>query len=344
MISVTPAQLLKPLKPTLVKWFEQTGAENWLRLVAELPISNRVFLEFHPASAVERCDVITRLMFSDGSLDHWLDRPTREESSAWRKSLQMLEAWRSQVQSGRGALQRAIFLMWLEFDLKSSSDTIGDPALGIGLTPFPDLAALADDLGDYKDLQQALRGFLRLAGPGSKLDGEILRGDPLVLGHLGYMASRGNGDHGVLPLRSCWRCEDLDHVFRILHHAGIPHDIDLLASELRSFTGWEVKANSIMLHLDSGPLFARDFSLEVNVFTPNVVRAKPKERDLFQYMVRRGFLEGAQRDILSTLTARHVLPRGQITSCSLHHIKLALKKSKVTDVKFYWLSRSSATG
>jgi hypothetical protein len=338
MDPLLPKQMLEPLRPALSLWLGSGAAENWLGITSALPISSRLFLEFHPTSAAPRCDLITRVLASDGSLSAWLHHPAPKNSAAWQETSAVLRRWQGQLRSREGILRTHCFMMWLEFDVFAESCDIGNPSIFIALTPQADVAELAEDLGDYPDLQAAILDFHHASRQTTSLYRNVMCLNSLTLGHIGYMASRGEDD-ARLPLRSCWRCDDFEHFYRILASARVPFDHDSLVEQTRWLQHNARHINSLMLHLDSSGDFRSDFSLEVNVMTPDIDLSEDRETALLQSLVEHGFMSAGQRRILLMLRGRYSTGSGQAFWCSLHHIKLKFVGSVVQDVKCYWLIR-----
>jgi hypothetical protein len=315
------------MKQPLSSWMGEEF-HTWLVAINELPICNALFLEVHPTFCQPRCDIVTRLMASDGTLSAILsDHPLRK-SPVWGKTLGILAKWQQQLDHQVGTLRTSCFAMWLEFDLFAKQSSPGDPAVFIALTPQADIGELAGELADYPEFQQAIVTSMRLV--------MHLRGsDSLILGHIGFMAPRQRED-SILPLRSCWRCKNIAHFYEVLSLAGNDFDRSILQNQIRRLNDVEKYINSFMLDLDSRAGFRSDFALEVNVF--NSRDASPeRENVLLDMIVGLGFMSIAQKRKLIKLSNRYLfLDDKQSFDCSLHHIKFGFSKSRLHEVKCYW--------
>ncbi|KIO75819.1 hypothetical protein TH53_18130 [Pedobacter lusitanus] len=329
--STAPAaiQILEAMEKPLSLWLGQTEFNNWLAQVDNLPSCSALFLEISTNSLRPGCDVITSVRASDGTLTELLINPITETSAAWQKTGAMLTRWQQQLQGQSGYLRTHCFSMWLEFDIQQQQHKAGDPAVFIALTPQARITELAGDLIDYPDLQYALQRSKSLL---EKVAGT----DTLVLGHIGYMASRQKEENKILPLRSCWRCNDLSHFYQLLELAAIPFELSVVNKELQWLENLSVYVNSMMLDLDSDTAFLSDFSLELNVYKPYAPPAAERENELFRIIADAGFMKIAQQQKLLHFSNTYYLKNDQGFISSLHHIKLKFSNSKIQEVKCYW--------
>lgn len=339
MDSLPSKSMLLALRPVLSGWMGPDAAADWLAVAGTLPACSRLFLEIHPASATPRCDLVIAVLASDGSLSGWLDGVAdRGRSAAWQKTAALLERWRRQLQDRAGALRTLCFMMWLEFDVCADQKDLGDPSVFIGLTPAADVAELAGDLADYPDFQAALRSFDDAIRKETRLHVEVVRTNALTLGHVGYMAAR-QAESRVLPLRSCWRCDDLEHFHALLSLARVDHDRGALSERLRWMEDLKGCINSVMLHLDGNDRFLSDFSLEVNVFDPYADRLTDREEAVLGALLDRGLVSEQQLPRLRRFSGRYTVQDGRAFYCALHHFKLKIIRSTIVEAKVYWLLR-----
>lgn len=192
-------QILEPLTSPLESWLGPEALENWLATLKPLPYCGRLFLEFHPALSSPRCDVIIGVLASDGSLSGWIEQGPQDSRPIWNKTRALLKKWHRQLGSQQGALAAYCFMVWLEFDICATRIDAGDPSIFIALTPQADVARIADELGDYPELRDAITGFKATIARHSNIQ-EIVQADPLVLGI-------SDTWHRVSGTTLVWHCE-----------------------------------------------------------------------------------------------------------------------------------------
>jgi hypothetical protein len=331
-----PKQIFGAMTQALSSWLGEEEIENWLGAVDTLPICSTLFLEVHPASIQPRCDIVISVVASDGSLSAFLQNPAVGTSSIWRKTIATLKKWEQQLRSKKGALRTHCFMMWLEFDLCVRQKSLGDPAIFIALTPQADIGELAEQLNDYADFQSALLNLKYASLKNSPLLQSFMRTNSLALGHIGYMGSRQKADQ-LLPLRSCWRCNDIAHFQQLLMFAGISFDRPILLEQLGWLEDIAIYINSFMLDLDNHTDFMPDFSLELNVYNPRANSPTERESVLLQAIVDCGFMSIDQKQKLLIFSGHYFLESEQTFDCLLHHIKLRCSGSKIQEIKCYWL-------
>lgn len=327
-LSAAPAgQMIRAMKKPLVLWLGENTIGSWLSCTDGLPACSGLFLEMIADTSGNRCDIITRIIASDGTLSGIHNSPLVRTTALWRKTAAMMKKWKQNLDGQDGFLRTHCFAMWLEFDIHPQSQSPGDPSVFIALTPQGLVDELSEELGDYPELQQAIVQNHALL--------EQVRGsDALVLGHIGYMAAR-QADDKILPLRSCWRCNDMPHMYRLLELAGIPYDRAVLREELRCLDNISGYINSLMLDLDTDMGFMPGFSLELNVYKP-FANSNRREEALLQEFTDLGFMSDEQKRSLMELSNSYVLDNGQTFVCSLHHIKLKFSGSRIREIKCYW--------
>jgi hypothetical protein len=162
--------------------------------------------------------------------------------------------------------------------------------------------------------------------------------DGLVLGHIGYMAGR-QGDNEILPLRSCWRCDDFDHLNWLLTLAAIPVEYRCFANEFLRLIALLSRGNSLMLDLDSQARFLDGFAVEINLFRRDLDDAKRQSAEVLRILRILGHITPEQALRLERLTDRAVTPSGRWIYCLLHHVKIRFHQSRAVEVKLYWLTR-----
>lgn len=241
-----------------------------------------------------------------------------------------MEKWQEQLHGQDGFLRTNCFAMWLEFDIRAPHVNPGDPSVFIALTPQIKIKEVAEELVDYPEFQNAiLRSEAILK--------QLIGSDVLALGHIGYMASRQK-QNTVLPLRSCWRCNNVPHFLQLLELAGIPFDTFILQKQLGWLDSISESINSLMLDLESDVVFMPGFSLEINFYKPFAEATRKREDALFKKIVGMGFMTDAQRQALLEFSNTYFLKNEQRFICSLHHIKLKFSESKIQGIKCYWLA------
>ncbi|KAB8029205.1 hypothetical protein [Fluviispira multicolorata] len=337
--TLAPRQMLEGMRTNLLPWFGQNDFENWLNIVSTIPNCGRLFLEIHPFSPTSRCDIITSILASDSSLSAWLDAPVSSSSIIWEKTSSILRRWQKQICSQKGNLRSMCFMMGLEFDLFAQQNNLGDPSILFTLTPKDNIQELAEEISDYPELHSAVLNFLSAIKKKTKLYERVVQLNPITLGHIGYMASRQN-KNDILPLRSCWRCDDIEHFYQILLISGIQFDKSLLLNELIWLENIKEYINSFMLHLDNYDIFEADFSLEVNVVNSQMHLSEKRENAILQAIINLGFLSSEQKHVLMNFSNRYSLGNDQIFYCSLHHFKIKFSNSKIQEIKCYWLIRT----
>ena len=335
-----PKQMLEAMQAKLLPWLGENDFKNWLNTISSLPNCGRLYLEIHPFSPSPRCDIIASVLSSDGSLSSWLNAPISSSSVIWQKTSSVLNKWQHQLHSQNGILRTQCFMMWLEFDVFAQQYDLGDPSIFIALTPKDNIQELAEELSVYPELQDALLNFLNAIKTRTELFKRVVEINPITLGHVGYMASRQN-KNGILPLRSCWRCNDIEHFYQILLIAGIQFNKSILFDELIWLNNIKKYINSFMLHLDNYTHFEDDFSLEVNVFNPQIHFSEEREPIILQEIVNLGFMSEKQKQVLMSFTDRYSLDNDRIFYCSLHHFKIKLSHSRIQEIKCYWLIRTA---
>lgn len=336
--ALRPRAMLDCMKPALSAWLGETHIDDWLAATDVLPICSALFLEVHPASGEPRCDLVTSVVASDGSLSAFLRHPPVGNSPIWRKTLATLRKWAQQLDAQDGRLRSDCFMIWLEFDLCARQNHIASPGIFLALTPRSDLRGLAAELGDYPDLQRAVLNFQDIILKETPLLQDLMHSNALALGHIGYMGSRQDGDH-LMPLRSCWRCDDLPHVQELLKLAGIYFDATRLQKELRWVDGIVQYVNSVMLDLDTDTGHSPDFSVELNVFRPTDPLLRTRESAILQAIVERGLMSITEKQKLTAWSGQYISASGQGFDCSLHHIKMKFSDSRIQQIKCYWLNR-----
>jgi hypothetical protein len=268
------------------------------------------------------------VQLADGTLPALLKSPIAKTTPVWRKTSAMLKEWQQQLHSRQGFLRTHCFSMWLEFDIYAQELNPGDPSVFIDTIPQAKIAELAEELIDYRDFQHAiLRSKTALE--------EVMGSDTIVLGHIGYMASRQK-ENIVLPLRTCWRCYDISHLYHLLKLMGISFNNIILQEQLDSLNGISEYINSIMLDVDSNATFMSDFSLEFNVFKPYSNSSQERESTVLQKIVELGLINSEQKQKLLKFSNTYSLNDDQKFMCSLHHFKFKFTNSRVKEVKCYW--------
>jgi hypothetical protein len=171
--ALRPAQMLEPVGPVLSSWLGPGEAGKWLGLVGQLPICSRLFLEFHPAAATPRCDIITSVLASDGSLSAWQHETAPRDSDIHAKILGILRKWNEQLIYRRGSLRANAICGWMEYDLLPPYDDLGCPALGIALMPRANLKELAVDFAEFDEAAHSISSFQRSVSDRTSLYDEV---------------------------------------------------------------------------------------------------------------------------------------------------------------------------
>lgn len=334
--TISSRQILESIRPTLLKWFGSDDFDNWLNVAETIPATSRLFLEFHLVDSLNpRCDLITGVRATDGSLSAWLTYFPNHQDIIWENTKNLLYAWRQALNRREGFLRTHCFLMWLEFDIHARQGKLGVPSIFIALTPHTKHTEIAEDLGCYANLQTAIFRFDELINYSASRLKNITQTNSLQLGHIGYMASRQRAGV-ILPLRSCWRCKDIEEVFHVLSASCIQFDCALITNQL-DWLKFIPYINSFILHLDSDRSFSEDFSLEVNVFRPNDDINFEKDHTILQSIEDQNLMNKNQKEILLGLRGYYHPTEQAKFSCSLHHFKIKFNNSVIQEVKCYWL-------
>jgi hypothetical protein len=319
-------QILEAMREPLSLWFGQNRVDLWFQRIGSLPACNSLFLEIFTNSSSPRCDIITGVEATDGSLSLLLDGSIVRTTEAWRNTLSLLGQWRQQFHKGNGFLRTQCYTMWLEFDIKESEQCIDGPSVFIALTPGSKIGDLVHSLSDYLDFQQAIYTNYELVE-------KERNDDELVLGHIGYMAARRTVGE-ILPLRTCWRCKNIQHAFQLLRRACIPFDGKVIEKQIYWLDDLYEFVNSILLDLDINTKFQVDFALEFNFFRPY---EKPSNNEiLLNKLIELKLLTKDQKEKLAGFSDTFLLSDGRSLDCLLHHMKLKFSNSKIQDVKYYW--------
>ncbi|WGL61225.1 hypothetical protein QEJ31_06425 [Pigmentibacter sp. JX0631] len=336
-----PKKILKAMRANLSPWLGANNYDNWLNIISLMPETSRLYLEVHPFSKKPRCDIIVSILQSDGSLSSWLNHSKSKRSLNWQKTSSLLEKWQDQINSKEGNLRTICFLLWLEFDIFADQTDIGDPSLFISLTPKDNINDLKEEIKVYPELYEAFLNFQETIQNSTELYEKVMRYNPIALGNIGLMASRQIKNE-ALPLRSCWRCDNIDHFFYILKIAKVQIQSSMLASELCWLQNIREYINSYMLHLDNYKNFSDDFSLEVNVFHPNFSLSEKREKAILDEVEKLGFLTNEQKITLLNFSNCNIIDNEFKYYCSLHHIKIKITMYKIQEIKCYWLVRPSS--
>lgn len=332
--AVSGGDLLAGLRPALSSWIGAAHWPRWLDRASAVPSSNRMFLELHPGSRPARCDIVTSLCISDGSLAAWLEAGFEQRSPVWAATIALLQDWRRELAAGQGALRDQCMMMWLEFDLAPHEAALGDPALFIALVPGADIQALSASLAGYPALADQVSRFAHLL----RHQAPWQAADAMALGHIGYMASRLTAS-SASSLRSCWRCDSEDQIRQWLTLLGIARDGGVLRREWARLRPLMRRGNSLMLDCDSAEQFLGAFAVEVNVFQRQWAPAVAGCDAVLQAIADLGFLTPEQTRQLRRMNGRYLSDSGQTVFCLLHHIKFRFMESRVVEAKLYWLVR-----
>ena len=333
-LAVSGSDLLAGLRPALSSWLGEAHWPGWIERVGAVPRCNRMFLEIHPASSPARCDIVTSLSLSDGSLSAWLAAGFEHRSPVWAATIALLRDWRCELATGQGGLRDQCMMMWLEFDLVPNDPALGNPALFIALVPGANIQALSASLAGYPTLADEVCRFAALIR-----DHDVWqRSDDLVLGHIGLMASRPSGASGS-SLRSCWRCDSEAQLLQRLSLLGIADDGTVLHAEMARLRPLLHRGNSLMLDCDSADRFFGAFAVEVNVFQRQLAPAVAGCDAVLQAVVELGFLTPDQKRQLQRINGRFLTGSGRSVYCLLHHIKFRFVDTRIVEAKLYWLVR-----
>lgn len=334
------AAFARALQPLLRPWFEGEAAsaaadwQGWQQRLARIPLADRLFLELPLGQERRRCDIVCSITPGDGTLAAWIDQQSDAAAIVWRQACAVLQAWQRQLAAGQGALWAECLMMWFEFDLLPEVSLLGEPSLFIALRPGAAVAALAEPAAVFPDLRLAIERFAawRADAPA------IFRQDALLLGHIGYMAARA-GAGEVLPLRSCWRCDDLAHLWRLLAASGLAVDLDLLAADIAPLAALMALGNSLMLDLDTDRRVHAAFAVEINLFERRPDAAAARIAAVIGVLGRLGLITPAEAAALAPLTGQAEVAPARWIFCLPHHVKLRVSGSRIDSVKLYWLAR-----
>lgn len=322
------------LTPHLTPWIGAAAWRGWQQRLAAVPLSNRLFLELHLGLAARRCDIVSSITAADGTLAAWAVHARVQPGCVWQEAGALLRAWQRQRAAGEGGFWADCLMMWFEFDLLPEASALEAPSLFIALRPGADLGGLAEAAAAFPDLRTAIARFAawRAQAP------PAFRAEPLLLGHIGYMAARA-GPGTVLPMRSCWRCDDAAHLRHLLAVSGLPIDHAVLGQEFARLAGLLSLGNSLMLDLDSDHGLLDAFAVEINLFQRDGPAAVARIQAVLRLLAALGHVSPAERSALDALTtARTVAPGGTIF-CLPHHMKIRFHNSRLDSVKLYWLAR-----
>jgi hypothetical protein len=336
--AVSSQKILKVMRPVLLKWLGPEVVDVWLDTASSISATSRIFLEVHPSLTIPRCDIITSIRESDGSLSSWLNSLSHFSlNSIWGKTSSVLSEWQQSIARKKGCLRTDLFLLWLEFDILAIQNGLGNPSIFIALTPYANLVDVANELECYNDLKVAILQFDAMIVKNTPSLKALIKESPLKLGNVGYMASRHENSKNHI-LRSCWRCNDVYDVFNVLLLANISFNREELMEQL-SWLNKISYVNSFMLHLDSAEEFYRDFSLEVNVYSPSKDVDYKKDNLIFDEIVDQGFMRKEQKDIFSEFKGSYPQSDCVEFNCSLHHFKIKFVNQIMKEIKCYWLLR-----
>jgi len=319
-------EFLRAMKAPILSWLDSDDKDDWYLAADNLPICNNLFLELHTNSNESRCDIITSLAYSDGTLSEFLNKHNATTSPVWCRTVDFLENWHEQLKGKDGFLKKYIFSVWLEFDLRPEFYNSMDPSIFIALTPFANIDELTKDLKEYPDFQTSLQNSLPFL-KGLKKD------DPIILGHIGYMAPRQNKKQSLF-LRSCWRCNSVSHFLELLNESRIVFNYDILCNQIKWMYEIEGDINSYLLDLDSNETgYSSEFCLELNVYNS---LSPHKENLLLRKMEELGFVSSKQKQSFKKFSGNYILNSKKPFNSTLHHIKLKFIDSQIAEIKCYW--------
>jgi len=322
------------LEPHLTPWIGPDAWPAWQRRLAGVPRANRLFLECHLGLAARRCDIVSSITAADGTLAAWAAHARVQPGCVWQEAGALLQAWQRQLVAGEGALWADCLMMWFEFDLAPEASDLDAPSLFIALRPGAALEALGETAAVFPDLQTAIARFAAWLGRADP----AFRAAPLLLGHIGYMAARAEPGE-VLPLRSCWRCDDAAHLAALLALSGLKREAAAFKAALARLGDLIALGNSLMLDLDIGDRPQGDFAIEINLFQRDGRAAAARIGTVLRLLADLALVTPAEAAALRSLTTVRATAGEGSLFCLPHHVKIRFRDGRIDGAKLYWLAR-----